>query len=502
MSRVTELVELVLDLVELLNDAAGTAYATTRSDPPETLSVRSEAFRRLVAGASYRTLGEAPSQTTLASALPTLEAIAFEGPEYEVHLRLAHASDRVLVDLADPERHVVAITSSGWSIEPASREVKFLRSPGMMPLPFPLPGGDLIELARFLNLPDDDAFMLTIGFLVECLREPGPHPVLSITGEPGSGKSFTARVIRDLIDPNVAPLRSPPTDERDLLITARGSWLPTFDNVSHLDGALSDAFCRLSSGGAFATRTLFTNEGETILAACRPVVIASVGEVVTAGDLADRSILTTLPTVGEGDRVPEHELLARFEGARRRLTGALYEAVAAALARRERDHARAVQLPRLADFALWVEAAAPALGWEPGTFITAYQANREESQGTVIESSPIARFLPGVFQGTAAELLDRARELAGPEAARSRGWPATPRGLGGVLRRIAPALRAQGMEITFTRAGHERTRVITIQPTNPAPMSEGTQGPKSNVRTIHVLPAAKMPSERSPASDA
>jgi hypothetical protein len=76
-----------------------------------------------------------------------------------------------------------------------------------------------------------------------------------LQGEQGSGKSGTTRMLRALIDPNNAPIRSLPRNERDLAISAINGHLLAFDNVSALSAEMSDALCRLSTGTTLATRS-------------------------------------------------------------------------------------------------------------------------------------------------------------------------------------------------------------------------------------------------------
>jgi hypothetical protein len=59
---------------------------------------------------------------------------------------------------------------------------------------------------------------------------------------------------------------------------------------------ISDALCRLASGGSFAARRLYTDEDEVLLSAARPVVLSGIEEVITRPDLADRAIFLTLGT--------------------------------------------------------------------------------------------------------------------------------------------------------------------------------------------------------------
>src|SRR5207249_2953760 len=114
----------------------------------------------------------------------------------------------------------------------------------------------------------------------------------------------------------------------------------------------------------------------------------------------------------------------------------------------------------------WVEAGSPALAWERDCFLDAYLANRRASSAGVVEGSFIAQFLPYLadtgFTGTATECLAKLRILAGPEATRQRGWPATPRGLAGILRRLASSLAEGGIVVEFDRAGHDGQRIIGI----------------------------------------
>ena len=71
-------------------------------------------------------------------------------------------------------------------------------------------------------------------------------------------------VLRRLIDPNSAMLRAEPRDVRDVMIAATNSWLLAIDNISDLQPWLSDCLCRLSTGGGFSTRELYTDMDQFI----------------------------------------------------------------------------------------------------------------------------------------------------------------------------------------------------------------------------------------------
>ena len=63
--------------------------------------------------------------------------------------------------------------------------------------------------------------------------------------------------------------------------TAGNSHVLAFDNLSGLPPWLSDTLCRLTSGGAFSTRRLFTDQDEILFAAARPIILNGIEEVIT-----------------------------------------------------------------------------------------------------------------------------------------------------------------------------------------------------------------------------
>lgn len=137
--------------------------------------------------------------------------------------------------------------------------MKFRRPKGMRPLLEPVSGGSIDDLRPFVNVAIEQDWMLLVAWLLAALRPQGPYPLAVLHGEQGAAKTTTARVLRALVDPNLAPMRSEPRDPRDFMISASNGWVVAFDNLSKIDAGLSDALCRLSTGGGFATRTLFTN---------------------------------------------------------------------------------------------------------------------------------------------------------------------------------------------------------------------------------------------------
>lgn len=459
----------VAESAELFHTKDSTGYADLRiNGHRETWPVRSNGFRRWLTRRFYEETNGAPNSDALQSALNLIEAKAhFGAPQREVHIRVGGDGRHLYLDLADDDWQAVEIGPEGWRVvdEPP---VRFRRARGMQALPVPVQGGSVEALRSFLNVRNDQDFTLIVAWAFAVLRNCGPYPVLVLAGEQGSAKSTFSAVLRKLLDPNSAPLRALPREDRDLFIAANNSHVLAFDNVSGLPGWISDTLCRLATGGGFAVRQLYTDQDEVLFDAARPVILNGIEDMVTRPDLADRAIFLTLEPIPEEARRVERELWAAFEKERPRILGALLDAVAHGL--RMLPSTRLERPPRMADFAEWAVASEEAL-WPSGTFLAAYAGNRDEAVDGVIEADPVGSAVHALmaerseWTGTASDLLGALGDLAGEAVRKSKAWPATARTLSNRLRRAATFLRKKGIDIQFTREGRSRTRTITISVT-------------------------------------
>lgn len=482
-SQANRLVKMA-ESVEKFHDANGNAFATVQiKGHRQTFKMRSLAFRRWLAEIFFRATKDVPNSEQMNAALNQLEGQAlYNGEEIETHVRIAGHNGKVWLDLANDDWQAVEIDANRWRVVD-DPPVKFLRPTGMRALPTPVPGGLVNELRQFVNVASDQEFMLLIAFLVGVLCPTGPYFVLHLIGEQGSAKSFLVRLIRLLIDPNMADVRCETKNVQDLMIAAKNGQVITLDNLSKLPAWLSDALCRLSTGGGYSTRVLYSDDDEMIFDAYRPVVIASIADVVDKPDLLDRLIRLTCPSISDDERLLERKILAAFEKAHPRILGSLLDGVVAAL-----KNIGTFELPvvsRMADPAEWFCAACPAFGWDRNDFLEAYANNRVSTHDLAIEASLIGPVLiefmekiGGSWEGTATKLLEDLEKHAGyerdgdgPAKRKPKGWPGAPHVLTGHLRTLESDLRFVGLDIDFQREKTKaRRKVIVIEAVAPNPV--------------------------------
>jgi hypothetical protein len=450
-SQATALLGLIQGEAELWHTPDREAWATiTVGAHREHHRVQSRSFKRWAQRQFFLDQKASIGGQGVRDALGVIEGIAIhDGDEHEVSIRVAEQRGALYLDLANADWHAVEIAHGGWTV--VHPPVRFARPGAMRPLPAPVRGGSLDELWDYVNVRDALDRRLLIASLIGAFRARGPFVIVMLYGEQGSAKSTTARICRMLIDPNKADVRSAPREPRDVVILAQHSWVLALDNVSSIPEWLSDGLCRLATGGGYAARALYTDSDEVVVDAMRPSIITGIVEVAERGDLLDRTIGIELEPVRK--RRTEKDLYAAFEEAQPRILGALLDAVAYAHA-----HVGDVefngQLPRMADYAAFISAAEPHLGWKRGQVVRDLEASRAHLNELPLDHSVIApairKAVSAEFElvGTSTEvlaLINVSADKFDETARRDRRWPKTPAALSRELARLAPNLRAAGI---------------------------------------------------------
>ena len=162
-------------------------------------------------------------------------------------------------------------------------------------------------------------------------------------------------------------------------------------------------------------------------------------------------------------------------------------------------------LDRMADAVLWVTAAEPTLGWEPGSFQRAYRANRSTGNEAALKSSliyePLRQLLSQPnnerWEGRPSELLAALNTVVGEQKTKAKEWPTSARKLRADLQRIAPNLRMIGIKVEFPKRTERGSQVVLeldkerfghTEPTGPTanpsehvgPVGPGSQKPKQS----------------------
>lgn len=457
-SQATRLVELANAGYRTVAGDDGKTYAVALDGARIALPLRGENGLRLrLASAYYAETGSAAGSSALADALTVLEGQAMDTTTEPVALRVARHENSLVLDLGHPDGQCIVITPGEWHLEPES-PVLFRRTrlTSALPIPSRTPGG-LAKLHDLLNV-SESGFRLMVAWLVASMFPDIAHPILTIAGEQGTAKSTCGRLLVSLVDDSPAPLRTPPKDAGSWPAQAAASWTVMLDNISTIAPWMSDLLCKAVTGDGMVTRALYTDDDVNVLSFRRVLGMTTIDAGALRGDLAERILLTELDPIPASQRRTEEEVNTLFEQIRPAVLGAVLDQTAAVLA--ALPTVKVEELPRLADFARILAAldhVNQAASW---TTLADYTALADELTEAVIEADPFADAVRAfvikarTWTGNATKLLEVLTPAEVPKT-----WPRTPRALSGHLRRVAPALRKQGVNVEFAKG---TARLITL----------------------------------------
>lgn len=403
--------------------------------------------------------GKVASASALADTMTVLEGIADSGDPVPVHLRVARYRESIVLDLGTADGRAVVVTPDGWELYDRS-PVLFRRSGAMATMPAPEQGRDGIALLRDLVNMDDSAFHRLVAWLVAAWIPDVPHPVLTFKGEQGTGKSYTAQMLINLVDPSAATKRSQPRDIKAWSVQAFNSWALCLDNISIIPPWLSDTLCKAVTGDGIVDRALYSDDDVVVLTFRRVLAMTTIDAGALAGDLAERMMALELQPIPDSRRRSEEDLDAAYNAARPVILGSLLDLLSQVQATLPGVHLD--EMPRLADFARVLAAVDQVTGW---TTLADYTGAARSVNADALEGDPFGSAVAawiganGAWTGTAAQLMD----LIPPPDGYHPQWPKDPTRASGRLKRLAPVLRSVGISYDDSQRTPDRARQRLIQ---------------------------------------
>jgi hypothetical protein len=459
-STATILIEMALARYEFGRSRTGDVYARPKDGPRIVSLLRGSrtAIRSTLALEFFREHGRVASQAALADALSVVEGRAQETDEQELHLRVSQDDKGLWLDLGDLDGRAVLITCTGWQVvkEPP---MLFKRTTLNGALPEPEGGGEIADLWQLLNVSEDDHPLL-LAAIIATLFPNMPHPVITLTGEAGTGKTTTQKIVVSAIDPGPVPVRKAPRDSESWVTAAQGSWVVGLDNLSEVSPWLSDSICRAVTGDGDVRRKLYTDGDHAVFAFRRCICLNGIDLGATRGDLGERMLPISLQRIPEHERLTEDEIWPLWEKMHPYILGALLDLAAGVLSKLP-----SVELesrPRMADFAKILRAVDMVLGTDGlAHYISKQSSLAADSLSGDSFSSALAA-MTETFTGTSAELRD---QLTTETRQLPRDWPKNARQVTTLVRRAAPSLIKLGWTVEDDGA-HNQNKVLkwTLRP--------------------------------------
>jgi hypothetical protein len=261
-----------------------------------------------------------------------------------------------------------------------------------------------------------------------------------------------------------------------------------YDNVKRPPKWLSDEACKAVTGIGQTKRKLYSDDDDIVYEYKRCLGFNGINISLTEPDALDRNLMIELDRVTKENRRMEANIMAEFLKLRPRLLGCILDILAQAM---QIKHTLELNdLPRMADFAIWCEAIARAMGYKDLEFIHAYYDNIGKQNIETIESNSIAqaieKFVDSWYEegkvtfwdGYTTEVYQKLNKVAQAHGIDSSNkfWPKAPNSLTKRLRSILSNLReGLGIHIVISRQ--------TI----------GSDNKKKNTSTIRIVKEPPLP---------
>jgi hypothetical protein len=281
-----------------------------------------------------------------------------------------------------------------------------------------------------------------------------------------------------LVDPGKPKLLTIYNDVKEFIQQLAHTYVAFYDNLKYTPRWLSDEACKAVTGVGSTKRKLYSDDDDIVYEYRRCLGFNGINLGLTEPDILDRSIMIELQVIKKEDRKLDAVIIAEFLEMRPKLLAYIFDILVKTLA--IKATIKLGDLPRMADFSVWGEAIARAMGYKDLQFLSVYYDNIGRQNIEAIDNNPLGQAIvkfvnkeeaPCSWQGPLSKALEELNKIAvDNNLDTSKAWPKAPNSLSRRLKPLLSNLReGLGINITITRntAGDRKVRgtyVIRISP--------------------------------------
>lgn len=443
-----------------------------------TMPVRSFEFRIHIQRMFYEKFGVVLDKKKFEPILDYMGILAYKNNKrLTVYKRVCNLGDKIIYELDRDTNTCVAITKEGIEISD-NEKVCFYHSKYYANQVIPdfdsVRNGDWKQLPKLIrkhfNLVDSDNVVLFAIYLVySFLGTAVNHPILSVSGQKGSGKSSMIKRFCQLVDPKVIGLGDIPKRGDDLSLRISESYVNDFDNLSYLTKDISNLFCKCVTSGVNMRRTLYENSDQTIFNLKSIVVMDGIDVIIKESDLLDRTIFFSLARFEAEQLKTEAELNTEFEKDKSIILALCFSILQ--LAMQDDNPIDESAKSRMVDFTQWAVRIGRVLGYTDEYIIRILKKNQKVVNQQALEENPLAQVLLCYMEykdkevHAVAELLKILKKLAPEIQIDVSKLPKEANVLSRKLNQIRSNLADEG--ITYDIVPKGRAKIITIWNSKP-----------------------------------
>jgi len=466
----------------LFKDQYGECYGWLDiSGHKEVIKITSGKFKRLLIKLYYESVGAMPSQKTIEDWINMFHALAdFNGPTYPLSVRVAwHNNDEeIYYDLTNESWQCVKITKYGWELldrTPFPIFMRYKQTPQVIPTT-DYPADIMDQFLELTNLKEVKDRILIKVYIVSLLIPDIDHVILLLHGKQGSAKSTFEKMVKILVDPSKPNLLTIYNDVKEFIQQLAHTHIAYYDNLKRSPQWLSNEVCKAVTGVGSSKRKLYSDDDDITYEYQRCIGFSGINVCLTEPDALDRSMMIELQRIDPKNRKTQKSIMTEFLELRPQLLGYILDILVKAMQIKDTIHLQDLQ--RMADFTLWGEAIARAMGYKDKEFIKAYYENVGKQNIEAIENHPlgqvIAKYMTEhvVCEGSATEVLNELSIYALEHNVNTndRSWPKAANSFTRRLKQISSnLLEGLCIDVQITRDPKTNTSIIKVSQVSPEP---------------------------------
>lgn len=160
---------------------------------------------------------------------------------------------------------VIRITNQGWVTVPASElpdDIAFIASQSVADMQADANAeiSDIDQLFKMINIPERMYIPILTSMITGWVTPEADPPIVIMSGDPGSGKSTSAVIIKMLVDKGYDGFQDkivPPDNKEEFILNLNQNAAVVFDNTTSIPRNIQNLLSSASTGAKYKTRTLF-----------------------------------------------------------------------------------------------------------------------------------------------------------------------------------------------------------------------------------------------------
>ena len=316
-----------------------------------------------------------PTSENINTYLAQCEAqIYLTGLTHEIYNRAAKFDEHYFIDVCDKYWRVICFDKNGWELLDNQPFPMFMRYNHQQDITI-AEYGSRASFDKFIELLHvSETYKLQIEtYVILTGLADIQQVILYMIGSQGSVKSTAEELISSVFDPTITETLTLPHQQKELVQQLMHHYIPVYDNIDFISDDIASDLCRACTGAGFEKRQLYSDDDDVIYRYRRKVMLNGINIANQRPDFIERCLIIVQERVSSIKRKSKEDVVREAKQLLPEVRAYCLDILVRAINEYDTVSKELLgKLPRMADYCIWAECAARALGYAPLEFYNSY----------------------------------------------------------------------------------------------------------------------------------